>query len=102
MTDIELLRAAKERLFEKGWKQGSLGLEPGPNCLVGALFHTLNVIDSTHSVYQFLAENINVDGWRPGNHLWKVEYFNDQASTTFDDIIDLIDRTIKTLEQEQE
>lgn len=101
MTDIvELLREAKERLFEKGWQQGSLGREEGPNCLVGSLIHTLNGVNYTHPVYHFLAENIGLDiGSWTGKDLWKVEYYNDQASTTFDDIVDLIDRTIKTLEQ---
>lgn len=101
MTDIEILRAAKERLFERGWNQGSLGLEVGPNCLVGSIFHASHVT-YTHPVYQLLAENIRLDDesvWS-GRDLWKVEYFNDQESTTFDDIVDLIDHTIKTIEQE--
>lgn len=100
MNEIELLRAARERLFERGWQKGALGFEEGPNCLVGSLCHTLPGINSSHSVYRFLAENIDLDiGSWTGKDLFKVEYFNDQGSTIFDDIVDLIDRTIKALEQ---
>lgn len=103
MTDIEVLRAAKERLFERGWQQGALGREEGPNCLVGSIIHIFNGMNYHSPIYRSLAENIGLDVsiWTDKD-LWKVEYFNDQASTTFDDVIDLIDRTIKTLEQEQE
>lgn len=100
MTNIEILRATKERLFERGWGQGSLGLQKGPNCLVGALFNVSNVT-SDHVIYELLAENIDIDvGFWVGRGLWKIESYNDQVATTFDDIVDLIDRTIKSIEQE--
>lgn len=102
MTDVEILRATKERLFEKGWRKGKLGPKEGPNCLVGSIYHATHV-PINHVIYQLLAENTNLDvhfHLGEGKGVWEVESFNDQESTTFDDIMDLIDRTIKTLEQE--
>ncbi len=97
MNEIEILRAAKEHLFENGWQKGGMGPSEGPNCLAGAMGHSSRTAFD-HVVFTALADNIESEHWK-GRGFYKVQWFNDQESTTFDDIVDLIDQTIKDLEQ---
>lgn len=93
---IALLRAAKERLFSKGWVQGGIGGINGPNCLVGAVKYSAN-----NGIFRqsYLAiERVLDDCFKGKGYLAPAAVFNDNPATTFDDVIDVIDRAIKKLE----
>lgn len=87
---VTLLRATKERLFDKGWMKGDAGTSYGPNCLLGAIEYT--AISSSHSGWSVALNALEQDigDW--------INRFNDLPETTFDDIVDAIDRSIKSLE----
>lgn len=94
---LDLLQAAKERLFTKGWMKGSLGLPSGSNCLMGAVCYASKGFPLTypsieHGAYDALE-------WTIGG---KIDEFNDHPDTSFDDVVDAIDRTIKRLVMESE
>lgn len=86
---VTLLRATKERLFDKGWMKGDAGTSYGPNCLLGAIEYT--AISSSHSGWSVALNAL-------GQVLGQIDRFNDLPETTFDDIVDAIDRSIKSLE----
>lgn len=94
---IQRLRATKERLFEKGWRTGSLGGINGPNCLVGAVINARNTTDLQlpYAPATETGETLVVLERSLGT---KVPVFNDAPGRTFDDIIDAIDICIKSLE----
>lgn len=92
---IEVLRNAKERLFEKGWTKGRLGGVDGPNCMVGAIIQSWNCSYSV-AVYAAVAEVI--DGGPQLIPVCQIEHFNDNINTTFNDVVDAFDQAIKNLE----
>lgn len=87
---IQLLMGTKERLFDKGWMKNSSGTSNGPNCLIGAIAQTAR--SSSHLGW---SEALNALEQGIGD---RINRFNDRPETTFDDIIDAIDRSIKALE----
>lgn len=89
MNTVEVLTAVRERLFEKGWRQDDFGEREGPNCIVGALER----VGSTYE--EAIDAELALEELLPGTN---VVHFNDAMTTKFDDIIDLIDRTIKNEE----
>lgn len=91
---VRLLMAAKERLFTHGWRKGDYGKEEGPNCIVGALYaeqKALGLDRRTAIDARFRLDCLVPE--MPG-----VANFNDNVNTSFDDIVDLLDKTIKSLE----
>lgn len=94
---IQRLRATKERLFEKGWKTGSLGGINGPNCLMGAVIGARNDTDLQlpYATATETAETLVALEQSLGT---KVPVFNDAPGRTFDEVIDAIDSCIKSLE----
>lgn len=93
---ITVLRAVKERLFTKGWVQGDLGPPDGPNCIIGALRYSVNngQIWQVNLAIEEVVDKCFKDRLSP------VASFNDNEGTTFDDVLDVIDLTIKSLESE--
>lgn len=94
---LDVLQTAKERLFEKGWQKDSLGRPKGPNCLMGAVLYAYEDLFLTHlscenAAYQALERTIG----------GQIDEFNDSATTTFNDVVDVIDLTIKNLVMESE
>lgn len=95
---ISALNKTKERLFKKGWVQGGYGERSGPNCLAGALQMVevgsfYRVTDFSFSLSQYLNGVIEDT---TGFHT--IASFNDSGGTRFDDVIALIDTSIKRLE----
>lgn len=100
---INLLRNAKERLFEKGWLQNSLGKSSGPNCLVGAVHYELGnkyLSQSDMQIYRVFTALQDII--YPDNEKQNLDDWNDSPERTFDEVIDVIDRTIKRFEMEKE
>lgn len=93
---IELLKAAKERLFTTGWLKGDLGEQEGPNCILGALYRERTSLECKNNVF---TKTVNSLYNCPGIiGIRGVADFNDDENTTFDDIVDLLDKTVKSLE----
>lgn len=89
---IEHLRAAKEYLFERGWTQRTQEAADGSVCLIGACAKVAGVIgEMTYRLPAVLALSDALD-----ECCWS---WNDRRGRTFDEVVDLIDATIKDLEQ---
>lgn len=84
-------------MFTTGWQKSALGLMEGPNCLVGAVLQTEKDLYNG-AVFDTLVRHLdcNLRGFR--SSVYELECFNDQEETTFDDIVAIIDRTVKHLE----
>jgi hypothetical protein len=89
---IEQLRAAKEYLFEHGWTRGSREAADGSVCLVGACGKIAGV--DGMACYRLPAVHALSDQLG-GRYCWD---WNDAPDRTFDEVVDLIDATIKDLE----
>lgn len=99
VTVIEQLNNAKNRLLEQGWSQFTFGYEEGPNCLWGAL-HFSNPEEQTPR-QAISALNYAIYG---REHIFtplSITGFNDGPSTTFNDVLDVIDQAI-SYEKEKE
>lgn len=91
---IELLKAAKERLFTTGWQKGGYGQKQGPNCILGALYHEREAFE----VCDYYKTRMSLLGFI---NCWpSVAQFNDAPETTFDEVVHAIDKAIKNLEIE--
>lgn len=95
-NNIEILRATKERLLTKGWRKDGRGDVNGSLCLINSMtFSALDLrsryddqsICGSPEMYDTLAEYCNC----PPDliHIW-----NDDPSTTFEDVIDVVDKAI--------
>lgn len=84
---IATLEAARSRLFEKGWMQGGIGRPEGPNCLWGAIRYSLGNEALVSDLIQLLNGVIGLPRYAIGG-------FNDKESTTFGDVIEVIDKAI--------
>lgn len=95
---IEALRGAKEYLFENGWRRGDYGYESGPVCLAGACFMVQfgNMFEDS-ILNEILIDTLNGVIQQETGYP-HIAAFNDSIYTAFDDVIDIIDKTIKTLE----
>lgn len=94
--EIRLLTAVKERLFTTGWKKGGSGNSDGPNCLIGALYAEHQVLGLDYVSFdkaELTLYNISDDNLG-------VAHFNDLRSTSFDDVVELLDKAVKVLESE--
>lgn len=95
MNALQLLTATKERLLTKGWTQGRLGSENGPNCLMGAMyFADPNPLFADD--YTFIAVRVlrSVIGGEVSLAFW-----NDSSERVFEDVIDVLDLAIESLEE---
>lgn len=97
---IDVLNKTKERLFEKGWHQGGYGDPGGATCLAGA--YQMVEVGSFYKVNSFACElsgylNDVIVNTTP---FATVAEFNDAWNTKFDDVVALIDISIKRLESE--
>lgn len=92
---IQLLRDTKERLFTKEWQQGKAGHYHGPNCLLGAIAQATR--DSGQPIWN---NTVTASCWKILEQELgeRIDHFNDRPETTFDDIVDVIDSSIKALE----
>lgn len=92
---IQILHAAKERLFRNGWVKNMAGKSSGPACLVGAiLFAAKYDLDLEDYNYPEEAYDAILEVLPEGT----IPTFNDEPGTTFDDVVNLLDLTIKSLE----
>lgn len=98
MLAIERLTNVKERLFEKGWQKSSYGGPDGPNCVLGSLLFSR--IEGTQYYFYTTADKEIEDALKDLTG-GDIAGFNDHKDTSFDDIINLIDLAIKTLEMEK-
>lgn len=96
---IAILRDAKEYLFEKGWHKGDYGTEDGSVCLAGAClmvqfgnFYQASPLDD--EVTNTLNKVCKEEGFT------NIAAFNDEDTTSFDDVLNILDKTIKRLESE--
>jgi hypothetical protein len=102
---VEVLRAAREYLFEHGWMQGEYEDEGGQVCLEGACRKPLGLPtrasdDPDENDDETWAAAFNAEAaisrtlGIPGVVTW-----NDDHDRTFDEVINAIDLTIKRLEE---
>jgi hypothetical protein len=98
MKASEIIREARNVLFERGWTQGELIAESGELCLEGALslaetgeIRYLPYCGAVDAVMKALDVK-----WR--DSLWG---FNDTTGRTFDEVIDALDRAEKIAEAEE-
>lgn len=94
---IAVLRDAKEYLFEKGWHKGNYGTVDGPVCLAGAcLMVQFGNFDQSSPLDDKITDTLNAACKEEG--FTHIACFNDAEETSFDDVINVIDKAIKKLE----
>lgn len=86
------LLSTRERLTTKGWTKGVVGESEGPNCLMGAMGFSFED--------ESWAQDYTVNIMRDILLGDAIVLFNDAPSTTFEDVLELIDNTILYLEEE--
>jgi hypothetical protein len=98
MTPVEVLEATKTQLIKHGWRKYTWGPLEGPNCTEGALiFAGVGNNESRIQATLFLRSAIAT---RNGEVVSIVDW-NDQATTTFDDIMAALDDAILAAKEEE-
>ena len=98
MKTSEVIREARNVLFERGWIQGALERIDGV-CLRGA------VMTAVRGSYLYLMDTdvclVNaaedIIGTQTGG--WSIPTWNDMGSRTFDEVIEVLDKAEKIAEQ---
>lgn len=93
---VAALRSTKESLFVRGWTKGGYGPNEGPNCLAGAIIHQACRLEGDDVYYLSYDTVANILLTQTGS---SITCFNDKPGTTFDDVINVLDFAIKTLEE---
>jgi hypothetical protein len=101
MRPSEVIREGRNILFERGWHKGGYEGPDGSVCVVGACRAALlgdACLPTSHEQsndFTAIFDEALGGGWREASE------FNDSPSTTFDDVIELLDRAEKIAEQHE-
>jgi hypothetical protein len=105
---IKTLRRAREILFEQGWYQGDLHGPDKESCLIGAIERARRIRLAEFDFEEAPVRKELEASLKPEvlaffedneEGLYAIAAWNDAPGRTFDEVIDLIDLTIKRLEQ---
>lgn len=96
MTDAQIIRDARNLLFERGWNQGALEGDDGSLCVSGAVNAAVNAaclgpVEPYFRVLRLFESVVSreITGW------------NDAPERTFNEVIDAMDRAEKIAESRE-
>lgn len=102
MKPVEILTEARSILETKGWCKGHFRKDTGERCLLGAIREAAGRYDEPprDEDYDAYFTAMCTVTERVPSHSGLITYFNDNHSTTYADVLDVLDKSIASLEGE--
>lgn len=92
MKAYETLERAKTALLERGWCKGIFMNDEGQVCLGGSFMRVAHLFETQRGDYgkaiKYIGEEIYPLGFK------NIPHFNDSIDTSFEDVINVLDRAI--------